>query len=284
MQHEIEEFGNLETPYGKLIKTFNLDIAGKSITVPYINPFAFLYHMCACVAAFGDLLRNCIFGDGTIIMYSDEIKVGNVLRPDDGRAMECIYWTILQLPDWFRSRQHGWFSFLQIRSKYVAKLPGGMAFLWKKVLAIFFGEGWNFEKVGVRCPTSSGFFIFRARFGAFLEDEKAIKETWSVKGASGTKPCLWCKNVVGRMTCNRGGYLTHFSWGTPRDFDRHTDESFEEIVMILREAKQQNRKLSLMHYAKPLASPTTPSLCCSTTTCAKLLAQSLALFGIGCMF
>ena len=49
----------------------------------------------------------------------------------------------------------------------------------------------RFAKVGVRCFASGGEFVLRARFACIVADEKAIKETWSCKGASGTKMCLF---------------------------------------------------------------------------------------------
>ena len=66
----------------------------------------------------------------------------------------------------------------------------------------------------------------------FLGDEKAIKEMWGLKGASGTKPCCWCKNVVGRMHVDLiDPYFVHFTWGTR--FDMHTPESWADILTTL---------------------------------------------------
>ena len=83
-----------------------------------------------------------------------------------------------------------------------------------------------------------GDFVLRARFACFLADEKAIKETWSCKGAAGTKMCICCKNVLGRTdpdSLPRDGYLVHFKWATPDQFDPNTDETVEEMAGILRE-------------------------------------------------
>jgi hypothetical protein len=50
-------------------------------------------------------------GMGRLALYFDEVKPGNVLRPDKGRSLQCVYWTLLDLPDWFRSRGYGWFHY-----------------------------------------------------------------------------------------------------------------------------------------------------------------------------
>ena len=231
MQKDVEDLANHNTPYGKLVQTLDLGIADGQI--PFINPFALLFWVsCACVE-FGDLLRQSVTDRARIVFYCDETKAGNVLRPDEGRSLQCIYWTLMDIPSWFRVRKFGWFTFSVTRSKLVNKLQGRISFVWRKVLGVFFGDMWNFESVGVRCVSSTGRFILRATFGCILGDEKAIREVWSVKGASGTKMCLCCKNVVGRMHVERGGYLAHHTWATPDLFDPHSDDRFEEMVQIL---------------------------------------------------
>ena len=44
----------------------------------------------------------------TRCIYLDKAVPGNNQRPDHGRAFQCIYFTILELPDWLRSRRSGW--------------------------------------------------------------------------------------------------------------------------------------------------------------------------------
>ena len=96
----------------------------------------------------------------------------------------------------------------------------------------------NLLTSGVRLHASHGFFQFRARFGFMLCDELAVKETFSVKGASGLRPCLWC-DVISR--CRREQVrddLTHFS---DPDLSRsrvHTPELFVAMADALEEASR----------------------------------------------
>ena len=233
MQNEIEELGNHSTPYGKLIQKIDFGLPEENI--PCINPFALLFWMSHSCEQFGNLLSNNITGRAKLVFYSDGTVPGNVLRPDCGREVECFYWTILELPTWFRVRKFGWFTFCVIRTTLVQKIPGGIAAVWHAMLKVFFGDTWNFDTIGVRCGSSDGDFILRGQFACILADEKAIKGAWSVKGASGTKMCLCCKNIVGRMHVERGDYFAHYSWATPELFDPHTDDSFREMIQILTE-------------------------------------------------
>ena len=242
MQHEIDSLGNQDTPYGKLVQ--HLDFGLQEGPIPFINPFGLLYLLTHTCPTFGNLLRRpaCT---AKLVFYSDETVPGNVMRPDSGRGLECFYWTIIELPTWFRVRKFGWFTLLVIRTSLVRKVQGGMSAIWRQVFKVFFGSTWNFDSIGVRCMSSTSEFVFKARFGCILADEKALKEAWSVKGASGTKMCLCCKNVVGRMEVERGGYFVHYSWATPDDFDPHTDDSFEEMVELLVEANNTGTRAQL---------------------------------------
>ena len=108
-----------------------------------------------------------------------------------------------------------------------------------------FGSTRHFEGIGVRCASLDGDFVLRAKCGCILADEKAVKQAFSVKGASGTKMCLCCKNIVGRLDVARGGYLAHHSWATPDLFDPHTDESFIEMVDLLVEVSSTGTRAQL---------------------------------------
>ncbi len=149
---------------------------------------------------------------GKLVFYVDECRPGNPLRPDRGRAVQCVYWTLSNLPHWYRSRRNGWFVFTIMLSKRVAELRGGVSALMRQTLRFFFQPcGWNFRVHGVRCPRDDGtVWALRAEFSCFLSDEKGLKETTNVKGSAGTKPCLKCKNVVGRVAVAPGGYFVHY--------------------------------------------------------------------------
>ena len=57
-----------------------------------------LWYICEKVPALGDFLetRKTELGINkfTLVINEDVLKVGNPLRPDKGRALDAVYWTI----------------------------------------------------------------------------------------------------------------------------------------------------------------------------------------------
>jgi hypothetical protein len=139
-----------------------------------------------------------------------------------------------------------------LTTKKLVALKGGLSALAAHVLKLFYSkDGWKFETVGVRVPCTCGQpYLVRAQFAAILADEKAIKEVWSLKGSSGTKPCVCCKNVVGRMDVEVGGYLVHYRWARPEHFDLHTDSSFREMVEQLK-GPRSRKDLATLFWHQP---------------------------------
>ena len=137
-----------------------------------------------------------VIGDGTrplrIALYIDEMTPGNVLRPDRGRAVQDIFWTFIDFPGWFLSRQDAWFVFACLRSTQKDTLPGGVSEFMNHVLHTFWSpRGPSFSGTGgtlYLSPTSTK--VFHAEFGGFIGDEKGLKEVFQSKGPAGTKPCL----------------------------------------------------------------------------------------------
>ena len=71
-----------------------------------------------------------------------------------------------------------------------------------------------FAAPGLPIPAPSGNFWAKGCFGLAVSDEKALKEVWSLRGACGTKPCVFCKNIVGHMdkeAVAEHAYLVHYS-------------------------------------------------------------------------
>ena len=248
-----EACGQKETIHGPLCSTFSLptgkDGKGTPALVDFVNPLALLSTLTANRPALGDLLRSTQgAGQLTVVLYADEAKPGNVLRPDTGRAQLCVYWTILELPDWFKSRDCGWWFCLACPCKLLGQVPGGLSLLFARVLDTFFGKSTSVLgcfSSGVHCHCSGGTFVLKATMGPLLADEKAIKEAFSLKGASGTKPCFQCQNVIGHCSPEevpRDGWLVHNSCAEPARFVPHTPATFQVMVSNLHSARASERK------------------------------------------
>ena len=238
-ERELHKHDNITTPYGDLITVLELtDEDGQTFKVNSLNPFAFLSHVASVsIAAFGFLAQHLANKSCRLAFYCDGVTPGNVLRPDLGRHFEAIYWTFLELPSWFRSKVDvGWFPFCYIESKFVKRVPGGMAAVTKMVVEQFFPQDelrFNFQRTGVLIKHEGVSHLIRGSFGCWLADEKALKEIVSCKGSSGTKPCVSCLNVVNRTVPRAGDYLVHVSCPDQSLFAKQTVESLTHMAVDL---------------------------------------------------
>ncbi len=225
------------TPYGTLRQTLDLDNEdGERLTIEFVHPMAMLHLMTEKSEVCGRFFKEQLCpGPAHVVLYIDETRPGNQLRPDSARSMHCIYWTFSELPTWFRARPDvGWFPFAFVPTEVASAISGGVSALMAAVAKVFFsseGDSPNLHRVGIRLFCGDERCHLRAVFGCFLGDERAIKEVVSCKGASGTKPCCCCKNVLGRtQDIQEGGYLIHFKASDCTRFDLHTTASFEEMA------------------------------------------------------
>ena len=234
---QLAEASQTETPYGRVAKSLTIH----EVDIPYICPFALLWLLCSSSSAFAKFLYECVNGgyapgDGgyapraRIALYVDEVMPGNNLRPDHGRAFYAVFWLLLDYPDWFRSSAAGWHDLCVIKAADVDKIPGGISAVTAHLLRIFFGVGvgdLNISTLGVRVASPPGDWILRADFSVFLLDERAEKFIAGVKGSSGTRMCMSCRNVVGRMSAEEvAAPFRHFSTPGLDGCDFHTYDTF----------------------------------------------------------
>lgn len=219
---------------GKIMRSMELELEGGTYQWYFLHPCALICELCKVCLPFGDLIQQIARGEARLAFYQDEIKPGNILRPDEGRTLACWYWTFINLPHWFQTRREGWFFFGAFPTKLLGVLKGGYSHLFARMLSIFFEieEPFNFN-TGFPCKFSSGFFLCKANFGVVMSDEKAIKELWLLRGASGTKPCCLCQNVLGHMDKDKipldGRWLVHYACADRSKFAKHSSASYQAM-------------------------------------------------------
>ena len=153
------------------------------------------------------------------------------MKVEQNREYNAIYWTFIDFPTWYISREAGWIAFAYIPSTDVKHGLYTWSVVMRKVLRTFHDlEGWDFERTGVRISIPGASRVIKAQFKVFLADAKALAEFLSLKGSSGKKPCCECKNVIGRCEFfDDGPYFLHTSTAKTV-FDEHTPESFQDLV------------------------------------------------------
>jgi hypothetical protein len=192
-----------------------------------------LYRLASISIAYAEVLESLVRSGPTRLVFSwDELKPGNMLRPDKGRSATAVYLAFAEMPKHIRSSTHGWLTVLMLPPKVLGLVLGGLS----KVIEIFvehlFGTNFNFLRPGILLPFGTSdrpYFRFRAKIGILVADEKAIKELCGTKGASGSKPCCHCVNVVGSSD-----YLVHFSNENFLRFDQLSFQRFDAMVGRLR--------------------------------------------------
>ena len=135
-----------------------------------------------------------------ICYYLDKAKPGNQERPDHARSSQCIYWSCLQFPSWFRSRRNGWipFAYVNVAEQLEADLTDSMLvrFLVRtfdsSVSELAFSKGFTLRSHDGRS------IVVRLRRQLTVADWEQHVKAMSLKGYNGSVPCGICRNVLGR--------------------------------------------------------------------------------------
>ena len=232
------------TPFGPCIQEMNL--AGKPWK--YIHPLALIYLLSTVSSEFGQIMSDIVAGDKvlSVILYIDEFRPGNVLRPDKGRGTQNVLWIFSDLPDWLICRADAWFQFGCLRSSQLDGVAGGPSALMRLVLKTFFSMsgGPNLESTGGLFKHMNSTVLYKARFGGFLGDEKGMKEVFNSKGPGGMKPCLSCKNICQLLPTAPGSYLQGIA-ASPSSFDPATDEEVWAMADRLRQINADGSRADL---------------------------------------
>eukprot|EP00959_Pyramimonas_sp_CCMP1952_P433739 9082724-Pyramimonas_sp.AAC.1 len=244
LRQELLRTLDVVTPVGSILQRSTLNLAsGEVFVLDHVRPQALLYTLCAQSAHFAAFFKRCLqesnSGSG-FLLYTDETTCGNQLRPDSRRKCQAMYFTHSAFPTWFRSRQDGWFVWAYVPCEIQGDLDGGLSTLFKLMLSDFFKSDHNFMD-GIMLPCGNEWFPLKCGIFAVIQDEKAHKEIASLKGASGLRPCIRCKNIVRRTSAqDLGPYLRDADISGPDAFDEHTSASFWETVDIILAARDDS--------------------------------------------
>ena len=70
--------------------------------------------LCQECPLLGPFLQKSLGSKAEVMLYMDESKPGNQLRPDSGRAFEAIYWIPMGFPNFLLRRARAWFTFAYV--------------------------------------------------------------------------------------------------------------------------------------------------------------------------
>ena len=231
-----------DTAYGPILKTFTVQQPTEptpSMTFRYACPKALLFVMLHISTPFLKMCEACVQADGVLhmILYQDDVRPGNALRPDLARSYYCFLWTFLNFPKSFLVSDIGWFDLLYALVKQVKKLKGGASLLFERLFQLIFDEPWvlNIHRDGDQ-------WRIAVDWAVMLADMKALAQTALTKGAGGYKCCPKCDNCMGRLpagfiaaNADIGGFV-HYTSDDIDAFVEHTAQSLGELCDAVKEA------------------------------------------------
>ena len=193
------------------------------------HPIQLLQYMVAEVDAFASFFaeklrahQNSEDSPWSISLYSDEIVPGNALKPRNDRKLVACYWSFGQF-DGAVGHEDVWHHIVAVRSSVVRSMKSGWSQLFKITCGAFFKEPLDVSKGVVLNIKGHGVHLFFAKVGLLVGDEPSLKGCWSTKGASGSLPCMFCKNVT----------LAHLQIAqndASRYFVAHTETDLSKII------------------------------------------------------
>ena len=131
------------------------------------------------------------------------------------------------------------------------ELPDGMISFFAIVYRFFSGAGsHHMERSGVTLELGEGDDVslvrLFAKHGFTIADFKALAQGVCSKGASGTKPCPKCRNVVDHKKAVIplvGAGLVPFTSTDPASWKPHTDASMTALAEKLRKAQTERARV-----------------------------------------
>jgi hypothetical protein len=159
-----------------------------------------------------------------LILYCDEITPGNPLRPDNKRKMTAFYISWVELGPFLRSEE-AWLTVGVLRPSLVKQVVGGFSGAVRCLMRALLLGADSLRTAGAMLGES----LFFCKYHRMIMDEAAGKAVWSVKGASGLKPCIDCKNVVALGSVENPGLASFDADGYVVDITCPDDSQFDAM-------------------------------------------------------
>lgn len=233
-----------QTPYGPITKHFDIVQPGsQTVTIEVACPKALFHTAITRSGNFRRLCEECSGSDNRlqVLMYMDDVKPGNVLRPDKGRTYYSWLWTFLEFPSWWIQSDAGWIDVCCVTQKQLEHVVGGNSVVFQELFHFFFAVEWVID-IAAAGP---GRYVLTIDWGALLADMKALVQVAMTKGASSYKCCLKCAHIVGRVSkasCleaeREGSPLRHYTTLDASGFHEYTAEEWADVCNEVRDAWQ----------------------------------------------
>lgn len=178
------------------------------------------------------------------------------------------YWTIAELPAWYRNRSTGWFLFGGICESSVTQMEHGLSTVMQLALKTFFSAKpmRNFATQGVLVPNGQQKFLMRALPKVFVQDYKAFQDMYQLLGPRSFKPCgLLCQNVTEHLEMD--GELIPIRSAKLHRCQLHSKESLAAVVELLSDSKDKLNAADFKTLQQSCGLRFAPGACLCLGTC-----------------
>lgn len=174
-----------------------------------------------------------------VVLYTDEITPGNVLRPDNARKIWAFYFSFREFGASILCKEEAWIPLAVLRSTVAKNVKGQLSCATRHLLRRLFAEDDGLSTgviLNVICAGRREQVIICAKLGNIVADEAALKAIFSSKGAAGLLPCFKCRNVVSQAdlaASDASRYLVDMQAIDTSKFDLASNEDYWEKTDIL---------------------------------------------------
>ena len=175
---------------------------GKTFTWVLARPQDLLRKLIAISPALMSVLRslgvdNSYSNPLSIVHYNDGITSGNLLAPVHSRSFTAFRFTIKEFGKWLLTCQQWWFEFAILRNSIISQVVGGMAYVWKTLMHIFFTSTESFRTVCLHInDLGDGPTCLFCQNKNLIADKEASEDSFDLKGSSGIVWCIKCKRSL----------------------------------------------------------------------------------------
>ena len=154
----------------------------------------------------------------SIVHYHDEVTSGNLLAPVKSRSFYAFRFTFKELGKHLLTCQQMWFEYAILRSSVLEKVVGGISYVFRRLMHLFFTSHESFRLVGVQLDDlGNGPTVLFGKNTNLIADMEAAHGTFDLKGSSAIMCCMKCAN------CVKKGALTDTAHPLPNPDGRLAD-------------------------------------------------------------
>ncbi|CAE7257793.1 unnamed protein product [Symbiodinium sp. CCMP2592] len=194
--------------YGSLLQTCKvIDVHGAEKDLMFVNFHSFLHGLFKQGGSFTDLLKSCHSRNPSsdanpysLVVYSDECWPGNALSAKSNKKSWALYCSFKEFGGAALGCEDAWMCLMFQKTNFIGKLDGSMSQVLKRILEhVFCNDVVNPQLTGVLLqspdPEDPPLRLYY-RFKILVQDGAAQKFCLAIKGDSGTKFCVKCKNCI----------------------------------------------------------------------------------------